>query len=369
MLPDDPVWQGGAIGRDNEHSMRQYESDQLTGSRRYGAGYNWYESGYVLIKQVRVNLPGRAGDPDFHLNTYEGGEGPAVVFCHGFPDLALGWHRQLEVVAAAGFRVIAPDMRGYGSSSCPQAVEAYRLDDLTGDVVALLDALGLEQAIMVGHDWGGFITWATAVLHPDRVRGVAAGCTPYMPFPDVATHLAVVEGDVERQYVAWFQQEGVAEAYMDAHVGDILAKIMRTAPPLEELIAAVVVDGKINMNPFREVQNVPELGDPLLSDAHFAAYVDAYTRTGFRGGINWYRNIDYNKQAWPEVGVQPLHVPCLMLTADRDPALRPEMAADMDKRCGQLEMHNIDKAGHWVQQEQPDVFNQHLLAWLNKHFQ
>lgn len=320
------------------------------------------------LEQVRVALPGRAGDPDFHLNTWQAGSGPAVVFCHGFPDLAHGWHNQLGVVADAGFRVIAPDMRGYGGSACPRPVEAYALDELNGDLVALLDALAIDTAIFVGHDWGGFVTWGMPVLHPERVAGVAAACTPYMPFPDVSTHLAVVEGDVERQYVAWFQQEGVAEAYMDQHVREIVAKIMRTAPPLEEVIEAVIVDGKLNMNPFIDLENVPDLGEPLLSDADFEIYVDAFTGTGFRGGINWYRNIDHNARVFPEVGVKPLDIPCLMLTADRDPALRPEMAADMHERCSNLEMHLIEKAGHWVQQEQPEVFNRHLVGWLQKHF-
>jgi len=157
------------------------------------------------ITQVIVPLPGRAGDPDFHLKTYMAGSGPAAVFVHGFPDLALGWQHQLSAVADAGFRVIAPDMCGYGGSSCPPDVEQYSLSELTGDLVALLDTLDIDQAVLVGHDWGGFVTWRMSVLNPDRVVRAAAACTPYMPFPSAAKHLAVVEGEVERQYAAWFQ--------------------------------------------------------------------------------------------------------------------------------------------------------------------
>jgi pimeloyl-ACP methyl ester carboxylesterase len=159
---------------------------------------------------VNIPLPGRAGDVGFHLSTYQLGTGPAVVFCHGFPDLALGWRHQLRAVADAGFRAIAPDMRGYGGSSCPQAVEAYTLAELTGDLASLLDALEIEKAVFVGHDWGGFVAWAMPVLYPGRVAGIAAACTPYIPFPSVALHAALVDGDIERQYVAWFQQPGVA---------------------------------------------------------------------------------------------------------------------------------------------------------------
>jgi pimeloyl-ACP methyl ester carboxylesterase len=315
-----------------------------------------------------ILLPGRAGDPGFHLSTYQMGAGRAVVFCHGFPDIALGWRHQLRAVADAGFYAIAPDMRGYGGSSCPQAVEAYTMAELTGDLVALLDALEIEKAVFVGHDWGGFIAWAMPVLHPDRVAGIAAACTPYMPFPSVAMHTALVDGDIERQYVAWFQQPGVAEAYMDKHVRTITEKIMRRGAPLDDVIAAAFRDGTLNMNPFLHADTAPLLGKPLLGAEEFEHYVAAFERSGYRGGINWYRNIDGNALAHPEVGVRPLDIPCLMLLADLDPALRPEFAADMPERCSNLEMHLIKNAGHWVQQEQPEVFNAHLVAWLRRNF-
>lgn len=315
-----------------------------------------------------VSLPGRAGDSDFHLATYQQGTGPAVVFCHGFPDLAMGWRNQLSAVAAAGFHAIAPDMRGYGGSSHPSEVDAYTVGELTGDLVALLDALEIEKAVFVGHDWGGFVTWAMPVLHPERVAGVAAGCTPYIPFPSVATHTELVDGDIERQYVAWFQEPGIAEAVMDKQVDTIVSKIMRTAPPLEEVLIHAFADGKLNMNPFLDMENAPALGEPLLSAQDHAAYVQAFEKTGFRGAINWYRNIDNNAEAHPGLGVDPLDIPCLMLTADRDPALRPEFAADMPERCSNLEIHLIEKAGHWMQREQTAVFNGHLVKWLNKNF-
>ncbi len=123
-------------------------------------------------------------------------------------------HVQRPAVAEAGFHAIAPDMRGYGDSSCPHPVDAYTLAELPGDLVALLDALEIEKAIFVGHDWGGFVTWAMPVLHPERVAGITCSCTPYMPFPSVAKHEAAVGGETDRQYVAWFQKPGVAEAYM-----------------------------------------------------------------------------------------------------------------------------------------------------------
>jgi pimeloyl-ACP methyl ester carboxylesterase len=175
----------------------------------------------------QVRLPNRQGSTasEIELAVHEAGTGPAVVFCHGFPDLARGWQYQLSAVANAGFHAIAPDMRGYGGSSCPEAIDAYSMAELTGDLVGLLDALGIEKAVFVGHDWGGWVVWAMAVLHPTRVAGVAAACTPYIPFPSIAKHLELVDGDIERQYVAWFQEPDIAEAYMDKHVETIVKKI------------------------------------------------------------------------------------------------------------------------------------------------
>jgi pimeloyl-ACP methyl ester carboxylesterase len=128
-----------------------------------------------------IQLPIRGGAAPLRLSTHQLGAGPAVVFCHGFPDLAYGWRHQLGPVAEAGFHAIAPDQRGYGGSSAPREVEAYGLSELTGDLVGLLDALEIERAYFVGHDWGGFVAWGMPVLHPDRVLGVACLCTPYMP--------------------------------------------------------------------------------------------------------------------------------------------------------------------------------------------
>jgi len=322
----------------------------------------------VSVREETINLPGRWSDPGFHLHTYQAGDGPAVVLCHGFPDIALGWHRQLPALAEAGYRAIAPDMRGFGRSSCPDEIAAYSMGELTGDLIALLDALEIERAVFVGHDWGGFIAWALPLLYPERVAGIVGVCTPYMPFPSTEVHLGFVDGVVERQYVAWFQEPGVAEQYMDEHVEAIVTRIMRTAPPLEVVLEYAFADGKLTMNPFLGVEDLPLLGEPLLSEDHLAAYIEAFSRSGFRGGINWYRNIDNNLANHPDVGVKPIDLPCLMFTAANDPALRPELAADMPERCSDLEMHLIEDAGHWVQQEQPGALNKHLLDWLARRF-
>jgi len=295
-----------------------------------------------------------------------GGNGHAVVFCHGFPDLAYGWRHQLAAAAAAGYRAIAPTQRGYGASSAPLDVADYGLTELNGDLVGLLDALDIERAFFVGHDWGGFVAWGMPVLHPDRVLGVAGLCTPYMPFPSVARHLAVVGGDVERQYVAWFQTPGVAEAEMDSRVRPILTRILRGGAPLEEQLKHALADGHLDMNPFRNPESWPVLGEPLAPADELEVYFEAYEAAGFRGGINWYRNIDRNASEHPDVGRLPLDIPCLMLTSEWDPGLRPEFAEGMRTLCSDLEIHLVERAGHWIQQEWPEIVNRYLLGWLDR---
>lgn len=293
------------------------------------------------------------------------GSKPAVVFCHGFPDLAFGWRNQLAAVAEAGYRAVAPDQRGYGASTAPAVVEAYGIGELTGDLVGLLDALEIEQAYFVGHDWGGFIAWAMPVLHPDRVLGVAGLCTPYMPFPSVEKHLAVVAGETDRQYVAWFQQPAVPEAEMDPMVRPILERILRTGVPLEESIEYAISDGRLNMNPFKDAERWPVLGEPLGSTDDLEIYYRAYERAGW-GGINWYRNIDRNAADYPAVGTQPLDIPCLMFTAEWDPGMRPEFAMGMPELCSDLEMHHLKGVGHWIQQEAHEIVNDRLISWLGR---
>lgn len=298
----------------------------------------------AAIKRSDIALPGRGGDPTFHLSTLQAGKGPTVVFVHGFPDIALGWHNQLPAVAAAGFQAIAPDMRGYGGSTCPPNTEDYSMAELTGDLVGLLDALDIQKAIFVGHDWSGFVVWGMAALHPERVAGVAALCTPYIPFSSVAVHTELVGAAVELQYVAWFQKADLAEAAMNPKAALVVEKMMRTSVPMTEIYANAFADGKLNMNPFFDIESYAATGELLLSSEHLAEYVAAFNRTGFQGGINWYRNIDQNAKAHPEVGVAPLAMPCLMLLAELDPALQPDFAADMPERCSDLAMHVIENA-------------------------
>lgn len=289
---------------------------------------------------------------------------PPVVFCHGFPELAHSWRYQLPAVAAAGFTAVAPDMRGYGETDAPDDVDAYRIDRLTDDVVGILDALDAPTGIVVGHDWGGFVAWAAPVLHPDRWAGVVGVCTPYLPFPTTEV-LRSLFGDDEAMYMLWFQERGVAEAVLDPRAEAVFTKLLRGGIDLSSVGPDLA---RFGANPFLHIDELEPIGPEIVDPADVAHYVEVFARTGFAGGINWYRNIDANAARFPQLGTAPLTLPALMLCAEWDPALRPELAAGMPALCSDLETHVIPGAGHWVQQEAPAAVNSLLVDWLLRRF-
>jgi pimeloyl-ACP methyl ester carboxylesterase len=315
-----------------------------------------------------VKIAPRANQASINLTIHETGEGPAVVFCHGFPELAYSWRHQLPAVAAAGFRAIAPDQRGYADSSAPPAVTDYGLTELTGDMAGMLDALKIERAIFVGHDWGGFVAWAMPLLYPERTAGVVGVCTPYMAIPPISVLRAMVNGKDERMYIVWFQEPGRAESVMDSKARLIFDRLMRAPLSPEESTKRVMASGELDMNPFRRIEELQPETKPIVTREELDTYVHAYEKSGFRGGINWYRNIDRNSREHPEIGVSKLTLPCLMITAEWDGALPPRMAAGMPALCSDLEMHNIERAGHWVQQEFPEAVNEKIVDWLKRRF-
>ncbi len=319
----------------------------------------------------RITLPGRktsagAVEAPITLSVHESGRGPAVVLCHGFPELAYSWRHQIPALAAAGLRVIAPDQRGYGGSDAPEPVEAFDLEHLTGDLVALLDAVGIERAVFAGHDWGGFVAWAMPLLHPQRTAGVIGVNTPYRAFP-TTTMLRQAFGSDEKLYILWFQTSGVAEGVLDRSPRLVFEKMMRRGRPSSDGLLRRVREGG-DANPFRRIEAFEPIGEPLLTDAEIDTYTRGFTRSGFRGPINWYRNVDRNQAMYPEIGSRRLEIPCLMITAEWDVAIPPELAAGMPALCSDLEMHMIAGCGHWTQQEKPDELCRLMTDWLTRRF-
>ena len=296
----------------------------------------------------------------------EGG-GPAVVLCHGFPEHAYSWRHQIPALAAAGFRALAPDQRGYGDTDRPAAVETYDIHHLTGDLTGLLDALGVERVVFVGHDWGGLVVWMMPLLHPARTAGVVGVNTPYLPrapMPPVAMIRAAL-GD--NHYIVHFQEPGVADAALARDVRRVFTQLVRRGVPPAELEARLAARGRMP-NLVEVVAEEDALGEPLLSEAELAVYVDAFTRTGFTGGLNWYRNMDRNWETTPQLAGARISVPSLMVVAEWDMALRPELAEPMKGLVDDLEMVRLAKCGHWTQHERPDELNRILVDWLSRRF-
>jgi pimeloyl-ACP methyl ester carboxylesterase len=293
------------------------------------------------------------------------GAGPAVVFCHGFPDLARSWRRQQEAVAAAGFRAIAPDQRGYGGTDRPAAVDAYTIQHLTGDLVALLDVLDVERAVFVGHDWGGLVVWQMPLLHPGRTAGVVGVNTPYLPRPPAPPVSLMRALFGPEHYIVHFQQPGVGDAGLARDVRRTFTQLMKSGVPFAEVEARVARDGIRNLVDVVWGEDTP--GTPILDAAELDAYVETFTRTGFTGGINWYRNIDRN---WETTAHLPsrIEVPSLMVIAEWDPVLRPELAVPMQTLVSDLETVTIPRCGHWTPQERPDELNRILVDWLTRRF-
>lgn len=323
-----------------------------------------------------------AGFPDpqyltangIRLAVYEQGAGVPVVLCHGFPELAYSWRYQMPALAAAGFRVIAPDLRGYGRSDRPPDIAAYDLQHLSADLVGLLDALEIERAVFCGHDWGGVLTWAMPWLHPTRVAGVIGVNTPLLPRPpaDPVALMRQVYG--ERMYMVVFQEPGVAEAVLGADVARTLRFFYRRWPARAE------AEGGSGSKPTPQQRaqrlalvdalQLPEdtwPGTPLLAPEDFEVYLRAFSETGFSGGLNWYRNLTRNWELTAGIE-QRVEVPALMISAANDFVLPPEMADGMEAQVPDLERHVIADCGHWTQNEQPEVLNALLTDWLRRRF-
>jgi pimeloyl-ACP methyl ester carboxylesterase len=302
------------------------------------------------------------------LGCYEAGppSGPTVVLCHGFPELAYSWRHQIGALSRAGYHVLAPDQRGYADSDRPEDVTDYDIFHLTGDLTGLLDAFDVERAVFAGHDWGGLVVWQIALLQRDRVGGVVGVNTPYFPrLPRPPTEVFREVGG-ENNYIVFFQKPGVADEMMAANVRSVFGGLMQRSTPPEQL--ADLVEAGPDENWVEVVSRRAVAGEPLLSAEELDVYVTTFQRTGFTGAINWYRNFDRNWELTPELEGARIDVPCLMVTAEWDPVLTPAMAQGMDTWIADLETHQIDRCGHWTQQEHPEELNRLMLDWLRRRF-
>ena len=292
-----------------------------------------------------------------NLEVFEAGKenaGKPIVLCHGWPEHAYSWRYQMPALVEAGYHVIAPNQRGYGNSSRPSEVTAYDIQHLTGDLVALLDHYGYEDATFVGHDWGAMVVWGLALLHPSRVSRVINLSLPYqergaMPWLEFMEEFL----GSDYYFVHFNRQPGVADAVLEANTHQFLRNLYRKdVPPSEP------EPGNMMMNLARA--ETP-LGNPVMSDNELAVFVSAFESSGFTGSINWYRNLDRN---WHILGdVDPIvQQPTLMIYGDRDVIPKFERLTELVPNAA---VASLD-CGHWVQQEMPEETNQVIINWLKR---
>lgn len=301
------------------------------------------------------------------LSVLDAGEGPAVVLAHGFPELAYSWRHQVPALAAAGYRVLAPDQRGYGRTTRPEDVEDYDIAHLTGDIVGLLDAVGVEKAAVVGHDWGSIVAWGTAQLHPERVAGVVGMSVPFVPRPPAPPIQIMRQMFADNFfYMVYFQDPGVADAELGSDPHRTMSRLLAGGGFSADagggdLSAMFANDGRGFVERIPDPDGLPA----WLTQEELDTYVAEFRRTGYTGGINWYRNLDRNWELTPQLAGAKVELPSLFVGGAGDPVLfmSPPAAAEewlTDHRGTIL----IDEAGHWVQQEKPQAVNEALLTFL-----
>jgi pimeloyl-ACP methyl ester carboxylesterase len=308
------------------------------------------------------------------IHVAEQGTGPLVLLCHGFPESWYSWRHQLPALAAAGFRAVAPDMRGYGQTDQPEAIDAYTLFHLVGDMVGLVGALGAESAVIAGHDWGAPVAWHAALLRPDRFRAVIGLSVPFTPRGSSRPTTVMPQTSDALFYQLYFQEPGVAEAELERDVRSAMRRILYSGsgdrPRRETTSEAPAPAGMVPRTGGFLTRSIdPAALPPWLTDADIDFYAQEFTRTGFRGGLNWYRNIDRNWELLAPFAGARVTIPALYVAGDRDLVVRfrgmdriiPGLARLVPQLRGTV---MLPGCGHWTQQERPEVVNAAMLDFL-----
>jgi pimeloyl-ACP methyl ester carboxylesterase len=306
------------------------------------------------------------------IHLAEAGSGPLVLLCHGFPESWHSWRHQLKALAEAGYRAVAPDMRGYGQTGKPEAIDQYTLFHLVG----VLNALGASQAVIVGHDWGAPVAWHGALLRPDRFRAVAGLSVPFRPRGSTRPTSAMPQTESSHFYQLYFQAPGAAEAELGRDPRDTIRRILYSASgdaPRES--GNMFGDQAVGMVPRSGGLHARTIDPPTLpawlTEADIDFYAGEFARTGFRGGLNWYRNIDRNWELLAPLAGAKVPVPALYMAGDRDLVVG---FPGMDHLIANLKVFvpNLTKTimlpgcGHWTQQERASEVNAALIAFLRE---
>jgi pimeloyl-ACP methyl ester carboxylesterase len=298
----------------------------------------------------------------------EAGAGPLVVLCHGFPESWYSWRHQLPALAEAGFHAVAPDMRGYGRTERPKSIDQYTLLHLVGDTVGLLDALGAEQAVIAGHDWGAPVAWHAALFRPDRFRAVIGLSVPYRPRGSVRPTTVMPQTADTVFYQLYFQTPGAAEADFERDVRHTIRSILYSAsgdaPPATGPIGMVPRQGGLLARMIN-----PATLPAWLTEADIDFYAGEFARMGFAGGLNWYRNIDRNWELLAPFAGARVVVPALYIAGDRDLVVSfpgmDRLIPNLANFVPQLKQTiMLPGCGHWTQQERAGEVNAAMIEFL-----
>ncbi len=301
------------------------------------------------------------------MHVAEQGEGPLVLLCHGFPESWYSWRHQLHALAAAGFHAVAPDMRGYGQTDRPAEIDQYTLLHLVGDMVGLVEVMGGgPPAVIAGHDWGAPVAWHSTLLRPDRFRAVIGLSVPYRPRGSARPSTVMPQTDDAMFYQLYFQTPGVAEAELERDVRDSVRRLAFTG-------SGDGPGGRLGMVPraggFLSQTVSPAALPPWLTEADIDFYAAEFARAGFRGGLNWYRNIDRNWELLAPFAGARVTVPALYVVGDRDlvasfPGM-DQLIANLSKFVPNLRRTvRLPGCGHWTQQERAAEVNAEMIEFL-----
>ena len=297
----------------------------------------------------------------------EQGAGPLVVLCHGWPELSHSWRHQIAAIADAGFHVVAPDMRGFGRSSAPADISAYSIFDTVGDMVALVHALGEKNAVIIGHDWGAPVAWHAALFRPDIFTAVAGLSVP-PPLRGRGRPLETLrQNGISNFYWQYFQTPGVAETELERDVALTIRTLLARGFS-DPAVSLFIEEGKGFLGDSRPDRPLPD----WFGEADLGLFTEAYRKSGFRGGLNWYRNIDRNWELTAPWQDGQIHQPSLFIAGSKDAVITGLIGA---KRINELERvlpnlkHKliIEGAGHWIQQERPDEVNAALIGFIREN--
>lgn len=298
---------------------------------------------------------------DIRLHLTDAGHGFPIILLHGFPELWYSWRRQIDALAEAPFRVIAPDLRGYGGTDAPEDIDSYTMRNLCEDIVGICDELGFDKVAIVGHDCGGALAWQFALRHPERTERVVSLNTPYLGPPSIPPTIAMRDrfGLTDSNcFVRHVQQPDVVENELEADVRVTFQKLMRTARHAEDLWTFTTVGGDGS-----SLLGSIGMGEQLLSKIEMETFARVFKRTGFRGALNWFRAVDTSWEEERALPTQQIDVPAMLVVPTKDRLNPPEVAEGTRAFVKNLRLEHVD-CGHWTQQEKPADITRLLIDFL-----